>query len=698
MRESTTPTAPPPSPARHASPLRRRRPAARGVEWFLGGRGLRPWPWLVALAVAALAGLVGATSDQVQRLDWALDDRVVRLATRHPDSPADIAVVAIDEPSFAELQRPWPWPRRLHAALLDQLARGGARAIVLDLVFDVPAPDPEDDRLLAEAIARAGNVVLASERVAVVDRQYAIAQWIEPLPAFAGGSAAVGAVGLPYDPDGAIRRAALTIDGRPVLALAAAAVAGGPRADVSAGGGLIAFRGAPRRGITTVSYYQALESDLLLPAGMFRDRVVFVGRALASAPDAEVTDHFRTPVALRTSGVEIHASLLDTILRNRFVRDPFSRAPWLVALCLIAAALVGGLTYRVAPLPAALALLAAAPALAALAYLLRAYEVARLPVLAPFVTAAVVLVAATGYRYALGTRERRMIRRAFEHYVAPVIVEQMLRDPAKLSLAGEEYEASIVFTDLEGFTTLAERLSPREIRAHLSAYLKEMTDLLLAERATLDRFIGDAIFAYFGCPVRDTAHPDQACRAALAMMRRMHGLEVVWRAAGLPPLRMRTGVNTGRVVAGNMGTDTVFHYTIIGDAVNLASRLEAVNKEYGTAILVGEDTWRRVAGRFETREIDAIAVKGRAQPLAIYELLGEAGTLAASKRALLVRYAEGLALYRARRWHEAAGRFRAALAVVPDDAPSRLMVDRCLQYEGAPPGEGWNGVHRVMNK
>src|SRR5262249_30264057 len=176
--------------------------------------------------------------------------------------------------------------------------------------------------------------------------------------------------------------------------------------------------------------------------------------------------------------------------------------------------------------------------------------------------------------------------------------------------------------------------------------------------ATLDKFIGDAIMVYFGCPIADPAHPRQACRAALAMQRRLDELNDEWRRAGAPVLRMRIGINTGTAVAGNMGTDEIFNYTILGDCVNLASRLEGVNKHYGTRIIVGEDTWSRVNDEFEARELDWIRVKGKALPVAIFELLRKAGELQANASSIRDQYAHGLALYRERKWSDAAARFR----------------------------------------
>lgn len=290
-----------------------------------------------------------------------------------------------------------------------------------------------------------------------------------------------------------------------------------------------------------------------------------------------------------------------------------------------------------------------------------------------------------------------MIKRAFQHYVAPAIVEQMLNDPSRLKLGGEEYEVTVLFSDLEGFTTLSELLTPAELSTHLGGYFKEMLDELLAERGTLDKLIGDAIMVYFGCPIADERHAVQACRGALAMQRRMIDLNARWGAQNLPRLRTRIGINTGRAVAGNMGTDTIFNYTILGDCVNLASRLEGVNKEYGTLTIVGEDTWSRVRDAFEARELDWIRVKGKRRPVAIYELAAETGALDQARRDVFGRFAEGLALYREGRWREAAAAVQGALALDGADGPSLTIASRCAYYLEHPP-DAWEGVHVMKTK
>jgi adenylate cyclase len=668
-------------------------------HFFLPERGaLHPLPYAAVAALGLAAGLGLASLSLVQRVEWSLYDRWMTLATREPSPPPDIVVVAIDEPSFSELRMQWPWPRRVHAQLVDALVRAGAQTIAFDLVFDQRSV-PEDDARFADAVRRAGNVVLASDRAITTDRGYKLEQRVDPIEPLAEGAAAVAGVSMEREPDGVIRRAApAAADGQPSLALAIAQRQPGFQPPPSpADPRLVRFLGAPRRGVVTVSYYQALEPGLL-PADMFRGRMVLVGRSLSAAAALDQPDHFRTPVAVLMPGVEIHASLLDTLLRGRAIRDPFESWSESAAWAALFGVLAAIAFFRPAPHHAVIALALGAVAGAAGAYAGLARASTRLPLVAPLLTAGTVLVAASAYKFALGQRERRLIRRAFQHYVSPAIVQQMLDDPSRLKLGGEAYDVTVIFTDLEGFTSVAERMTPEALRERLSAYFKAMMAPLLAERATLDKFIGDAIMVYFGCPIPDPGHAAQACRAALAMQRDLAALNQQWIRAGAAPLRMRIGVNSGTAIAGNMGTDEIFNFTIIGDCVNLASRLEGVNKAYGTRILVGEDTWQRVAAQFEARELDWIRVKGKAHPVAIYELLAAAGALSGEARAVSDRFAAGLALYRARRWDEAAREFGAALTLAPEDGPSRTFADRCAHYAVTPPDEPWDGVHVMTTK
>jgi adenylate cyclase len=659
---------------------------------------LRPAPAIAVAAAGLLLGLALASTDPAQRLDWTLYDEFMRIATREAPPAPGIVVVAIDEPSFTAIDVQWPWPRRVHGTLIDQLRRGGARVIVVDLLFDTPAPDPEDDRLLAAAIREAGNVVLASDLAEVTDRAYSVVQWSDPTPDLASAASALGVVRIPYDPDGVLRRSAAIVAGRPSLSAAAA----GPafwRRDASGDARLIRFNGPSRRGVRTVSYYQALDAEHLLPHDLFRGAVVIVGRSLAAPPvDQEVSDHFVTPVALRMAGAEVHANALDTLIRTGSIHEPFA-ARWRWMLLCIGFSAAGALVFhRVGPVAGAAIAAVSMGSLAVVGYLLLAGGNTRLPIVGPAIALASVYGIGASYRFALGNRERRMIKRAFEHYVAPAIVAQMIADPSKLRLGGEEYEITTVFTDLEGFTTLSERLTPAALQRHLSGFFKAMMDVLLAEGATLDKFIGDAIMVYFGCPIPNSAHARQACRAALRMQARMRELNTQWAAEGLPALRMRVGINTGIAVAGNMGTDTIFNFTVLGDCVNLASRLEGVNKEYGTLVLAGEETWARVAPHFEGREIDFIRVKGKERPVSIYELAAVSGELPPHIREVFDRFTAGLQCYRAQQWLDAKAWFDSALSLEPADGPSATFARRAAEYARHPPAAGWDGVHVMHAK
>ena len=294
-------------------------------KFFLPEDGLvRGAPFSVVAAAGLAAALAVGSSSFAQRVEWSVYDRFAATATRDPQPPDDIVVIAIDEPSFSEMRMQWPWPRRVHAQLIDALVNAGARTIVLDLLFDEPSTG-DDDQALADAVRRAGNVILASDRAETTDRGYRIEQWVEPLPLLAEAAAAVAAVGVERDPDGVIRRGAGAIDGRPTVALAAASRQPGfvPPPDPEHPR-LIHFPGATRRGIVTVSYYQAIEPGLL-PADMFRGKIVLVGQSLSAAAAIDQADHFRTPVAVAMPGVEIHASQIDTLLRRRAIADPFER-------------------------------------------------------------------------------------------------------------------------------------------------------------------------------------------------------------------------------------------------------------------------------------------------------------------------------------------------------------------------------------
>ncbi len=682
-------------------PLRSVARAAGALRRFLvPERGkVEPAPYAIIAAIGLALGFALSSLSFVQRLEWALYDRFVVLSTSRSSPAPSIVIVALDEPSFQELDLAWPWPRAIHAALVRALKEAGARTIAFDIVFDAPGAVPEYDEDFAEAIAEAGNVVLASDWDETVDQGYTVTQWIDPAEVLAAGAAGAGVARLPLDPDGKMRRLPLLFAGRPSFALAIAELQPGfSRPPDAAASRLIRFNGVSRFGIRTVSYYQALDYANLLPAGTFDDAIVLVGLSLAAAPVLTKSDAFSTPYPGTFPGVELHANALDSLLRSRFVRDPFSDLLPTALLGVALGAVLALLFYRAGAFTGLAVILGLGSLLVVGGYLSYTLLGTKLPVLAPFTAGVSVFVVSYLYRFLLGIAERRMILGAFKHYLAPAIVESILKDPTQLRLGGATYDVSVIFTDLAGFSTISEKLSPERLHDLLTMYFREMMDILLQENATLDKFIGDAIMVYFGCPVADPTHPLRACRAALAMQRRLAELNPGWAAQGYPALHMRVGMNSGPVVAGNMGTESIFNYTILGDNVNLASRLEGVNKEYGTGILLGQDTWRQVGGRVCGRELDWIRVKGKTAPVGIYELAALEGELPDRTASLYSAYAGGLHSYRQRRWEEASRIFAEILREDPGDGPSLTMKSRAEEYGRNPPPDDWDGVYTMLHK
>jgi len=625
-----------------------------------------------------------------QALENQVLDLCYRLRSPIPQ-PVDLLVVAIDEPSFQELQRPWPWPRRLHAEVVRQLSQKGARLIVFDIIF-ADATTPEDDQLLAQAFKEANNVVLGETIEVAKDPRFTRRIRVTPLKTLQQNAKQVGLSMITPDADGVVRRFRLRLGGVETLPSVVTRLVGQELRLPSDFTGLINYAG-PARSIDTVSFYQVIDPVRPLPESRIRDRIVLVGRSLeASATPQAQADAFYTPFwgggGQLMAGVEIQGNIIHTLLTGSWGREllPQERLGLLVAVLLLASLILA----RLKPLAGLTVVAATLVLLVATTLTLFSFMHFWLP---PVLLAAGLVLVYSGHvlgHYFVEAREKRWLRHAFGRYVSPSVVEIISDHPERLELGGEEVEATVLFADLEGFTQLSETMPPQTLIRLLNDYFTPMTQIIMASRGTLDKYIGDALMALWGAPVPLPDHALRACRAALEMQEAMIELQAGWETQGLPRVAARLGLHTGPVVAGNVGSRERFNYTVLGDTVNLASRLEGVNKVYGTRILLSEETCRQVKDALLVREVDLVQVKGRVQPVTIYELLGPLPPEEIPP--WLDLFTAALQSYRRRQWQEAYQTFGEVLRLRSEDRPSQVFRERCRSCTDAPPPADWQGV------
>ena len=318
------------------------------------------------------------------------------------------------------------------------------------------------------------------------------------------------------------------------------------------------------------------------------------------------------------SGVEIHANIVNTILQGRFITPPSPVADRLIIL--VGGMLVAMLSLRLSMLRGALLVLLITLAYLAASIWLFARDIL-ITTIAPVATFGAAYLSQVVFRYFTEEREKRHIRGMFQRYVSPDVVDKLIEDPAKLRLGGEKRHLSVLFSDIRGFTTISEKLVPEELLNQLNQYLSAMTAVVLSNGGMLDKYVGDAIMAVFGAPLEVENHALAACKTALEMIEELKSLQQEWENEAKPILDIGIGIHTGEMIIGNLGSTKRMDYTVIGDNVNLASRLEGVNKELGTHVIISGATRQLVENHVRTRDLGDITVKGKERPVAIYELL-----------------------------------------------------------------------------
>jgi len=714
-------------------------------------------PLLVALVIILVTQESILSLGILQRLELASIDYRVQARPRDLslNDSSNVVIVEISEESFQSLPLRWPWPRSYYSHLLRNLHAAGARAVGIDLILgsnDVYSAANDED--LRRAI-RETNIAVLAGKTEVVDDRYVRTTSTEHFGnIFFGVDSSLGLVNIRNDADGVYRRYSPFFEsssGRriPTLGFAIlnryfdihslATAENRPQEFFYANRSipkydqvsfLINFYG-PSRTFRHIKFADVIDDETFttteeaqtgeevntfsdpdygyLYDGTFRDKIVLVG---STVPE----DHDLFPVSIGRGkqagdnliyGVEIHANVIESVIRGEFI----TREPPLVDIAIVVALTL--LTFLVTstlkgfktkhPFIVELngflfALLEIFLIGYAALYLFNTHNYL-LSTVSPVLAVLGGYVASSVYHFVLERQQRLLIKTMFSTYVNPTVVDELLRNPDKLTLGGERRELSVLFSDIESFTTIAEGMPSQELVGLLNDYLSTMTEIVFSHDGTLDKYEGDALMAFWGAPIPQPDHAVRACKTALEMQRALVELRESWGRSGKPILNVRIGINTGEMTVGNMGGKRKFDYTVIGDSVNLASRLEGANKIYRTSIMVGERTYELVKETVLGRELDRITVKGRSEPVKIHELLNARdGSAHGVLEQFLVNYSSGLELYRKREWTAAQQMFRQALQLRPEDYPSQLYIERITFYEKNPPPPDWNGVFVMTTK
>jgi len=448
----------------------------------------------------------------------------------------------------------------------------------------------------------------------------------------------------------------------------------------------------PSKTFPTVSLADVVQRKLT-DLAIFRDKLVLIGPTAVGIGDMAVT-----PVQERDfPGVEVHANVITNVLQGTFIRRAIRENMIDVFFILVFSLLAGMVFSTVRPIRATMVLIALLGGFSVLAYILFAWYRMWIAVFLPAATLLADYLLTISYRFFFEEREKRKVRGAFQQYVPAEYVTQLEENPDLLRLGGEERELTALFSDIRGFTTLSERLSATSLVDLINEYFSVMTDVIFKHGGTLDKYIGDAIMAFWGAPIPQPDHAWRACLTGLDMIKALESLRAKWEAEGRPRIDIGVGLNTGPMVVGNLGSANRFNYTVMGDDVNLASRLEGMNKEFGTHLIVSENTYTPVKEKLVARELDLIRVKGKYKPVKIYELLGtqdEYGRF----RVQIERFHYGLEAYRSAQWERALQTFEELAREFPQDGPARTFVKRCRDLLVEPPKGVWDGVYVAETK
>ncbi|MFH1039201.1 MAG: adenylate/guanylate cyclase domain-containing protein [PVC group bacterium] len=682
--------------------------------------------------------------DRWESASWAWR---VRYFARPSPTTEQVKIILLDQASLdwgeKEMGLSWPWPREVYGPIIDFCRRGGARSVAFDVLYTESSDrqSVSQDVALGEAIRRSPPFTAALSLSKMTGGESAwppdlpprgiplegLSSWLStperekslvypratfPIPEVGLNAVLLGNVTEEPDPDAIFRRSALfgVFDNHCIPALGTAAYLAPLHAEAvplsiggttlhlgeksvpldASGRALLRFRGdtAVYRPLSAAA---VIQSELRIQEGAepsidpatFRDCYVFFG---FSAPGLH--DLRATPLSPKSPGVLVHATVLDNLLSGDFLQDaPALPAAGLIVLLAIAAGSAVSLARKAGESAVISALCLPFPwVLGFAAYPAGCWW----PIIAGEAAVVLSLAGALLYNYATEGRQKAFIKGAFKYYLSPAVIERLIEDPSQLALGGERKVLTIFFSDIQKFSTFSEKLDPPTLTALLNDFLSDMTDIILEEGGTLDKYIGDAIVAFWNAPLAQNDHAERTVRAALHCQKKLAARRADFRERVGVDLFMRIGLNTGEVVVGNMGSRDRFDYTVLGDAANLASRLEGANKAFGTYLMVSEATWEQTAGAFTGRELGKLRVVGRKTPVTVFQPWGSREE---EPPPGWKAFAQGVAMCYQGRWKEALALFKE----LPEDPAARVYAERCEALINDP-GKTWDGVWNLTEK
>jgi len=575
----------------------------------------------------------------------------------------NILIIEIDDESINKIGR-WPWEREVHANLLKKIE--DAKAIGIDVSFFEPS---NNDKSLKQQLESMDNVILAAE----------INEGILYKSIF---NTTHGYVNLKTDRDGVTRTIEPNL--RPDLLPFAFEIykqAWNQDAIFQKEPYLINFAAGPGS-FHTMDYYDALNNEY-----DFSKKIILIG---ATAPNLHDTYFVPTSDGIAMAGVEIHANILQNLILNNFLKKQSTLS---IILFVLIAGLIGFFFLSRLKIYYSVPIIL----LTILIYeLIAIYIFNKFNLIVDLLFTPLTLIIFTGIGLGINYIEERQksqhLKNAFGKYISKDLLKEIIEHKHKLKLGGQKKEITIFFSDIRSFTTISENLTPEQLVSLLNDYLTEMTQIILKHKGTVDKFIGDAIMAFWNAPVEEKEHAELACKAAIEQIKTLRELEKKWVKEGYPVVKVGCGIHTGEAIIGNMGSEDRFDYTAMGDTINLGSRLEGITKQYYVAIVISESTYNIIKDKFKCRKLDAVKVKGKKKPVTIYELCID------YDEKFVKQYEKALDLYFKKKFKHAITEFKKALKIKKGDVSCNLFIDRCNEYIRSPPPKDWDGAYEMKSK